>query len=214
MHLNKANVMVFAIVLGTVLGFLSLAFIQFASCHSSKAPEEYEVYMEALNRRLLEAESMNLKNSLMIHKITSLLSKQLHVLEEDVLEELHNQSKDEAIRLTLMMASYPAPPMPYFDLGEYRDKYDKISNTVNDIFAGYDDEKAEKMPLDDAVKVIDDEHVLREDTSTGMSDEAKRRQCSLWRDEYGVIVGTSWGRLPLNLQEQWINIGCDYFLQR
>ena len=206
--------MVFAIVVGAVLGFMSLAFLQITSCHSNKAPEEYDVYMEALSRRLLEAESMNLKNSLMINKLTSILSKQLHLLEEHVIEDLHNQAKDEAIRLTLILSSYPPPPMPYFDLGEYRDDHEKLSNTVNDIFAGYDDDQVRRSPLDDEFKDIDDQHVLPEDNTLTMLDEDKRKQCSAWRDEYGVIIGTSWGRLPSNLQEQWIKIGCDYFLQR
>ena len=35
------------------------------------------------------------------------------------------------------------------------------------------------------------------------------KQCKEWHKGYNVVVGVSWGDLPYNLQDLWLQNGCD-----
>lgn len=223
--MSKVTILIGAILIGTIFGFLSINFFKSSSCSSQKAPEDYQEYIEALTKRLLEAESLNLKHALLLNKITSTLATHLAVLEDKAIEEINSYAQDEAIRLALQLSAYPAPPMPEFDLEDYSNDPDKLSNTINDVFEKYDDTlgstSSKSMYDDDIAKdkygsstssKEDDKYKEDDHATASLSDEEKTKTCTEWKTKYNVIVGTSWGSLPMDLQRDWVRNSCDYFL--
>jgi len=45
-----------------------------------------------------------------------------------------------------------------------------------------------------------------------LSDADARHICSDWRTEHNVVVSVSWGSLPFQLQQKWMQYACDYLL--
>jgi hypothetical protein len=45
-----------------------------------------------------------------------------------------------------------------------------------------------------------------------LSDADARHICSDWKAEHNVVVGVSWGSLPFQLQQKWVQYACDYLL--
>ncbi len=45
-----------------------------------------------------------------------------------------------------------------------------------------------------------------------LSDSDARHICSDWKNEHNVVVGVSWGSLPFQLQQKWMQYSCDYLL--
>jgi hypothetical protein len=39
--------------------------------------------------------------------------------------------------------------------------------------------------------------------------DAKITQCNEWLSKYAVVVGSTWGQAPLEIQKQWTILGCD-----
>jgi hypothetical protein len=210
---TASNAVIFGVVVGILIFLLSAIFLHSPTSCSSKAPEDYAIYIEAINKRLLESETINIKNVLVINKITSILKQHLKLLEDNEIKELIRGAEEEAIRLALVLDQYPAPPMPYFDFHEYRDDPSKLADTVNDIFSSTDDRKYESPQDDDEGYKMDDEHVAKYGDTPPLSDEEKRKTCTEWKDKYEVKVGMSWGKLPDSLQQKWIRNSCDYFLE-
>ena len=55
-----------------------------------------------------------------------------------------------------------------------------------------------------STNVAKDPHAVRVATKT----------CNQWLSEYGVVVGVSWGSLPYDLQDKWLDIGCDGYITK
>lgn len=55
--MSRSMVMVAACLLGVVIGLLGLNYWHTSKCTSSKTPDEMEIYIEGITRRLLQAES-------------------------------------------------------------------------------------------------------------------------------------------------------------
>ena len=109
---NSRSVLVVVIAVGALLGFLSLHYAHFYRhpCEGAPHLNDYSDYIEAVNRRLLEAESLNTKNALLMDRIISIVNRELHMLEQHEIEEINKYSKDEAIRLAMELANCPPPP--------------------------------------------------------------------------------------------------------
>jgi len=45
-----------------------------------------------------------------------------------------------------------------------------------------------------------------------LSDADARHICAEWKKEHNVVVGVSWGSLPFQLQQKWLQYACDYLL--
>ena len=72
----------------------------------------------------------------MLDKIIHLVQTKLGKLEIIELEELTRQSQDEAVRIALMLAAQPAPPMPEFAIDPKYTDPEKLADLVDDIFKG------------------------------------------------------------------------------
>lgn len=54
----------------------------------------------------------------------------------------------------------------------------------------------------------------KEKQSPYLSDADSLQQCLEWQKKYKVVVGVSWGTLPVDMQEQWIDYSCDFHISR
>jgi hypothetical protein len=47
-----------------------------------------------------------------------------------------------------------------------------------------------------------------------LSDADATHLCQEWRTTYNVVLGTSWGSMPFDLQQKWLQYACDYLLKQ
>lgn len=64
-------------------------------------------------------------------------------------------------------------------------------------------------PFDDPGGAADAGEVFRDN----LSDADARGLCSSWRETHNVVIGVSWGSLPFELQQKWLQYACDFLLQ-
>ena len=147
-----------------------------------------------------------------MNKVITALQSNLYTLEKKEYEAISKASQDEAIRIALSLANHPAPPMPAFDLDPKYEDAEKLADVVDDIFGRLEDDK-ERQSLDlfnyetDSWKEGGD---FKEEPS--FSDSEAISKCTEWKTQYKVIVGVSWGDLPIDLQQKWLEYSCDYHL--
>jgi hypothetical protein len=142
-----------------------------------------------------------------MNKIIKSMQIKLLALEESMLDELSKESNDEAIKITLILASYPAPPMPEFLLDKTYDDAEKLADAIDDTLGKVGDEKSYK------------ENFMNEYASTTyahekitLTDAEAIKTCNEWKTKYDVTIGVSWGNLPFDLQQKWLEYSCDYHM--
>lgn len=145
-----------------------------------------------------------------MEKLLHTLQSKLIKLEEAELEEVVRLSKDEAVRLALVLAGQPAPPMPEFELDpKYQDAED-LADVIDDVFgkSGGKDDYNEKTwdKYDDDVTAGEN----YSKTEVTLTDAEATALCLDWKVKYSVVQGASWGNLPYDLQQKWLKYACDY----
>ena len=189
------------------LGLFGLNIYSSQECQH-KSNEELMEYLETINRRLLEAESENIRNSVMMDKVSHLMQSKLGKSEKLDLEEMMSLSQDEAVKISMLLASQPAPEVPHFYIDSLYLDAEKLADAVDDVFLEVIKENSE------GVKSWSQSSSEFDDTESPLiTDEEAMKACTRWRDEYSVVLGVSWGSLPINLQSDWKKYDCDYHLQ-
>lgn len=59
----------------------------------------------------------------------------------------------------------------------------------------------------------DDFKLSNSETKLTITDAEANKQCIEWKNQYEVVIGKSWGNLPHDLQQKWLQYSCDYHLQ-
>ena len=225
-----------------VVGLLALNYWHATRCGGAtgegKTPDEVETYVEGINRRLMQAESLTVTNGHLVDKLLVALQTKLAKLDPHEMEELTRKSQDDAVRLAIQLAGQPAPPMPEFDEDpdEYVDdkgskgndkwgynsrnsssngKYDDVRGSARDDYSEAEREewgKYDKDKWDDKEFSYKKtaEKLAEEPAEETLTDAEATKLCSEWKDKYAVVVGVSWGQLPFDLQRRWLKISCDY----
>ena len=225
-----------ACVVGIGLALFGLNYYHLSGCPATD-PDEIEGYINAVNKRLLQAELQTARNGVVMEKLLNALQTKITKLEEKEVEIITKESQEEAIRIALILVSQPAPPMPDFELdvensasssGKYddflfynssyssssnREGFDDRARVENFGSGGYDDFKEKKFT--DGYKEFTDDDKTRGggDNINVLTDAEAIKSCTEWKDQYGVIAGISWGSLPYDLQQKWLQMSCDYHLQ-
>jgi hypothetical protein len=146
-----------------------------------------------------------------MEKLLHTLQSKLIKLEEAELEEVVKMSKDEAVRLALVLAGQPAPPMPEFELDPKFQDAEDLADAIDDVFgkSGGKDDYNEKSwdKYDDDI-----ETPVRKDNESEvtLTDAEATAICLEWKSKYSVVKGVSWGNLPYDLQQKWLKYACDY----
>ena len=95
-------------------------------------------------------------------------------------------------------------------------KYDIHGNVING--AINNGQSTESGNGEDYKEIGDggDEGAVRAAKSSEEDDRSnwspEKRACFDWRDQFGVITGVSWGRLPFELQVKWEQFNCNDFM--
>lgn len=118
-------------------------------------------------------------------------------------EELSRESKDEAVRIALFLATHPAPPMPNFVMESEFEDAEKLADVIDDIFGKGDAGKFEEGTGE----------IMEAEAEITLTDAEATKICTEWKDTYKVIVGVSWGDLPYDLQQKWVEYSCDYHMK-
>ena len=152
-----------------------------------------------------------------MEKLLNSLQSKLVKLEMSELSEITKFSQDEAVRLTLMLAAQPAPPMPEFQLDPIYQDADKLADAIDDVFSTTGDkddyeveEKKKWEEFDDYDDKVKKKDVDEKDKAMTLTDAEATAICTDWMIKYSVVQGVSWGNLPFDLQQKWLSYSCDY----
>ena len=157
-----------------------------------------------------------------MNKLISSMQSNLYKLEQVEFNDLTVHASNEAVEIALMLASHPAPPMPIFPMdAQYQDP-EALANAIDDIFgkegldAAYFGGGAEggaggaKDGKSDGASEFKDGW---EEPVAAITDAEAIETCTAWKNKYNVIVGASWGDLPYDLQQKWLEYSCDYHMK-
>lgn len=132
-------------------------------------------------------------------------------IEAKEIEELSKESQDEAVRLALLLAKYPAPPMPDFEIdSKYKDN-EALADLIDDVFRTTDDKKNDVYTYSYSSSKDEIGSSSSRDSET-ITDADATKKCMEWKANYSVVTGVSWGNLPYDLQQKWLKYSCDYHL--
>jgi len=160
-----------------------------------------------------------LKNEIMMNKLIASMQANLYKLEQIEYNDLTLRANNEAVEIALMLAAHPAPPMPVFPLDPAYLNAENLANAIDDLFA-----KDNPVDLDyyaagegsknskDLNEFLDFEKPPEEE-APAITDAEAVTKCTEWKDKYNVIVGASWGDLPYDLQQKWLEYSCDYHMK-
>jgi hypothetical protein len=144
-----------------------------------------------------------------MNKVIHTLQSNLYKLEKKEYDELSKLSKDEAVRIALYLTNHPAPPMPEFPLNEEYADAEKLADAIDDVFGkgeGIFDDKPGSMndQLSDGKEGVE---------TVSITDAEATKMCNEWKEKYNVVIGVSWGDLPYDLQQKWLEYSCDYHMK-
>lgn len=194
-----------ACMIGVGVGVFVLNFWHASRCNGSAASDHTDKYIEAIQKRLLQAESQNIKNTIIMERLLYNIQSRLAKLESQEIEELTKTSQSDAVDLALLLASYPAPPIPDFPLDKKYEDAESLADMIDDTLSRKDDNYDYKMSsLDDVPSTKKIEPVI--------SDTEAKKACNDWKTKYEVVIGVSWGKLPYDLQGKWMSYHCDLHL--
>jgi hypothetical protein len=105
-------------------------------------------YVEALERRLVRAETTVHLNTLLLDRLVRKMEAELNLKEQQVIKELLAHAEDEAVRVALQLAKHPAPPMPQTDWKDPLEDHAQVSKLVDDAFSRAVKQKQNDIALD------------------------------------------------------------------
>ena len=211
-----------ACILGVVVGLFGLNYWHASKCGvGARTPEEIEAYVAGIGRRILQSESLTIKNGLLLEKMLILLQSKLAKAEESELAKL---SVSDAAKVVVALSGQPAPPMPEFDLDAQYEDAEKLADAIDEVLGGSGDSgEVEKDDFfSERGKNTDDKYTYKGESSSESSSSSSAaavsealggaeaaRLCNDWKVKYSVVIGVSWGQLPFDLQKRWKKIDCD-----
>jgi hypothetical protein len=142
-----------------------------------------------------------------MNKVLSTMQSNLLKLELSEYDQLSRESKDEAIRISLFLASHPAPPMPSFALDPQYLDAEKLADVIDDMFGKGAEDKTFKEDF------MSEYMESEKEATVTLTDSEALKICGEWRDTYHVAIGHSWGDLPFDLQQKWLEYSCDYHMK-
>jgi hypothetical protein len=141
----------------------------------------------------------------MMNKLVRAMQSDLFKLSPAEYNELTAEADREAVDIALVLAAQPALPMPYFAEEEIGSpEGGGNGNIFDDIFQAADD----RYKKNGGGGFYSGEAEAKE--VSAITDAEAIETCTGWKAQYHVVVGVSWGELPIDLQQKWIVYSCDY----
>lgn len=195
--------------------------------------KDMKEFLDSLTKRLLEAESQNLYNSLLTDKIIERLRARIFTMEDHDLNEIRGISEEEAVKIALKLATQPLPKMPSYSIktdvsGDAEALADLVDGILSKVVDADDDDDEEQSSRGTGGGEVAAQNAYfaegeaesarignrdrRGDDIGTLTDAEAAAMCTQWYEKYQVVVGVSWGSLPFELQERWVVNNCDYHL--
>eukprot|EP01041_Mallomonas_annulata_P008381 gene8381-17285_t len=206
--LSLSMAAVVACIIGIGLGILGLNYYHATRCTGSESSEEMELYIKSIEKRLLQAESQNIRNAIVMDKIIKTMQSRLTKLEISELEKISQQSQDQAVKIALELAGQPAPPMPDFPLDPKYTDAESLADIIDDVLSSEESGSYEAG----LVEGYKPSSYKKEEPT--LSDADASTTCLDWKSKYEVITGVSWGKLPYDLQLKWMTYHCDQHISK
>ena len=157
-----------------------------------------------------------------MNKLIASMQANLYKLERIEYNELSLRANNEAVEIALLLAAHPAPPMPVFPLDSQYENAESLANAIDDLFskdnpvdldyyAAGNGDKNGKDPSEGFF--MDGGQDAVGETAPAITDTEAVATCTEWKTKYNVIVGASWGDLPYDLQQKWLEYSCDYHMK-
>lgn len=201
--ISKSMIILTSVVFIVGIFLFGINYWQSTRCGSSKTIEEMKTYIDSIENRILHAESETLRNAFVMEKMIIALQNHLYKLEKKELNDLSLLSQEESIKIQLSLASQPAPPFVEYELDPKYYDAELIADVIDSVLSK-DDDKNNNNFNDVSGNDISSEPII--------SDEEALKICTLWKEKYSVIKGVSWGNLPFDLQNKWLQYQCDVHL--
>jgi len=93
--------------------------------------------------------------------------------------------------------------MPDFPLEKTYNDNEKLADLIDDIFGKESGEEDI-----DFLSAYEKKDKKRE----SITDADAEKVCNEWKIKYKVAIGISWGELPYDLQQKWLDYSCDYHM--
>eukprot|EP00607_Mallomonas_marina_P005171 CAMPEP_0182429608 /NCGR_PEP_ID=MMETSP1167-20130531/31558_1 /TAXON_ID=2988 /ORGANISM="Mallomonas Sp, Strain CCMP3275" /LENGTH=217 /DNA_ID=CAMNT_0024613537 /DNA_START=124 /DNA_END=777 /DNA_ORIENTATION=+ len=193
-----------ASILGIGIGLLGLNFYHATRCTGSQSSVEMETYITSIEKRLLQAESQNIRNAIVMDKLVRAVQSRLVKIESVELKKIMKSSEDQAVKIALELAGQPAPPMPEFEIEEKYKDAETLADIVDDVLSSSEG----GIAYNEGSESENNKDKEYNDIPT-VSDEVAKASCLEWKIKYEVITGVSWGKLPYDLQQKWMSYHCD-----
>ena len=157
-----------------------------------------------------------MKTSLILTKVVNSIQLKYLTLSKQEMDHIVKSSEEEAIKMTLGIASQPPPPIPEFDLPEDKLKdAESLADWIDDIVGRQEPSSSEvddfKRPPSESKSAggFDDLYSEEKEKHVEISDEDREKECEEMKVDYNVVIGVSWGNLPYDLQDRWRELKCD-----
>lgn len=154
-----------------------------------------------------------------MNKLIASMQANLYKIEQVEYNALAVQANNEAVEIALMLAANPAPPMPMFPMDPKYADAESLANAVDDLFMKEGIVDPEYYGLNGGGVFGEKEGEQfnaggeAPEAAPAISDAEAVEICTEWKNKYNVIVGASWGDLPYDLQQKWLEYSCDYHMK-
>lgn len=157
----------------------------------------------------------------MMNKLIASMQSNLYKIEQIEYNALTVHANNEAVEIALLLAAHPAPPMPIFQMDSKYADPESLANAIDDIFSkegSIDPEYYGGLGSEGGLKEGEPDSAFNgggqaEEPVSAITDAEAIESCTEWKTKYNVIVGASWGDLPYDLQQKWLEYSCDYHLK-
>lgn len=152
-----------------------------------------------------------------MNKLIASMQANLYKIEQIEYNELTVRANNEAVEIALLLAAHPAPPMPLFPLDPKYGDAESLANVIDDLFSKEGATNPEYyegfnggMGGDKGSEFFNGGGQAE---APAITDAEAIETCTQWKNKYNVIVGASWGDLPYDLQQKWLEYSCDYHMK-
>jgi hypothetical protein len=187
---------------------LGLNYYHAYRCAHVRDNNEVESSLNDMKRRLREMESRNIYNALVVKNVLSLLRDRLKDREMEDIEAISAQGEDRAVAIALQLAATPDLHQESFDLDPKFRSADALLDQI-DLSLASSTISIDSNDGGTLLSVGRGGSTNNNRLESALDESQQTEKCKHWQQIYRVVVGQSWGDLPIDLQRTWVDMDCD-----
>jgi hypothetical protein len=175
-------------------------------CASDRTENELDIYSISINKRLLQAESETLKNSIYIDDMLKKLHSNLFQLEISKLDHIMNVMNFDFDKNNINdISSYTyKSEVPKYHLDSIYLDAEILADKIDEVFKSINSDDELDRRIDVGNTGLSNSKINEEESHETLSSKEKDDKCNYWLKFYSVVKGVSWGDLPYDLQKKWV----------